>query len=203
MENPVVRDPNEFKILEFYNSTDFDFTPELGAMYDGRGLQVDSGMKKHFPYHVAMRLAENLAKAVLIKGAPLHDPNAANPTGTPLWGDEGVKRLRSGFITELYSESAPIAQTETEKLMAKVAELEKMMNERLKNVPVDTLKGEVKTIAELVNPALQPAEFVAPVSAVETPKVYQDKQEVIEELEKRGVKVDRRQNKENLTKLLV
>lgn len=200
MENPVIRDPNDAKVLEFYNSTDFDFTPELGAMFNGIGYQVDSGMKKHFPYHIAMRLAENLAKAVLIKGAPLHDPNAANPTGTPLWGDEGVKRLKATFITELYSESTPIAQTETEKLHARVLELEKLMAEKLKGVPVDTLKGEVKSVSELVNPIVEkPTETVKPVEA---PKVYQDKQEVIAELEKRGVKFDRRQNKDNLMKLL-
>lgn len=200
MENPVIRDPNDAKVLEFYNSTNFDFTPELGAMFNGQGYPVASGMKKLLPYHIAMRLAENLAKAVLIKGAPLHDPNATNPTGTPLWGDEGIKRLRDGFITELYSESVPIAQTDTEKLHARVVELEKLMDEKLKGVPVDTLKGEVKTIEELVNPVVaKPVEAIKPAEA---PKVYQDKQEVIAELEKRGIKFDRRQNKENLLKLL-
>lgn len=201
MENPIVRDPNDAKVLEFYNSTDFDFTPTLGAMFNGIGYQVDSGMKKHFPYHIAMRLAENLAKCVLIKGAPLHDPNAQNPTGTPLWGDEGVQRLKASFITELYSESTPIAQTETEKLHARVLELEKLMNERLKGVPVDTLKGEVKSVAELVNP--EPSKPVDSIKPTEGKRVYLDKQEVIDELTKRGIKVDRRMLKENLEKLLV
>lgn len=197
MENPIIKDPHSAEILEFYNSTDFDFTPELGAMFDGVGYQVDSGMKRQFPYHIAMRLAENLAKAVLIKGAPLHDPNANNPTGKALWGEEGMKKLAAGFITTLYSEAAPIQQTELQRLHAKVAELDRLMQEKRKDVPVDTLKGEVKSVSQLVNDVP-----VEPIKTTETPKVYLDKQEVITELEKRGIKFDRRQNKENLMKLL-
>lgn len=199
MENPIIRDPHSAEILEFYNSTDFNFTPELGAMFDGVGYQVDSGMKRQFPYHIAMRLAENLAKAVLIKGAPLHDPNAINPTGKPLWGDEGIKKLRDGFITTLYAESAPIQQTEMQRLHAKVEELDRLMKQNQKGVPVDTLKGDVKSIAELVSDI----PVTESVNAVETPRVYVDKVEVIAELEKRGIKFDRRQNKDNLIKLLV
>ena len=130
-QNPIVTNPNDFKVVEFFNHTDFDFTPELGAMYDGRPLFVGSGEKRQYPYHIGKRLSVNLAKAVLIKGAPVHNPGDNNPVGKPLWSDEGIDKLANSFITELYSEDKPIIQSETDRLMAKVAELEKMMNEKL------------------------------------------------------------------------
>jgi hypothetical protein len=179
-QNPIVTNPNDFKVVEFFNHTDFDFTSELGAMYDGRPLFVGSGEKRQYPYHIGHRLAMNLAKAVLVKGAPVHNPNDNNPVGKPLWNDEGVQKLADSFITELYSEDKPIIQSETDRLMAKVAELEKMMNERLASSSV-------------------------PATAI-TPRVdeksYVDKAEVIAELEVRGIKFDRRSSKENLVKLL-
>lgn len=189
MVNQPVTNPNDFKVVEFFNSTNFDFTPELGAMYDSRPLFVGSGERRQFPYHVGHQLAVNLAKAVLIKGAPLHDPNANNPVGTPLWGDEKVKALENSFITELYTEDRPVAQSQTDVLMAKVAELERLFNEKQSKIPEGATKEQVKSVQELVAPEL---------SSIG----YQDKQEVIAELEKRGIKHDKRQSKETLEKLL-
>ena len=193
MENkPEISNPNDFKVVEFFNSTDFNFTPELGAMYDGRPLFVGSGERRQFPYHVGHRLAVNLAKAVLIKGAPMHDPTANNPVGTPLWGDEKLKSLSDSFITELYSDEKPVAQTETDRLMARVAELEKIFHQKEAEKPLDAPKEKVMSVQEIVAPETLP----------KVAKTYQDKQEVIAELEKRGVKHDKRQNKETLEKLL-
>lgn len=197
MANPVVRDPNDAKVVEFFNNTDFDFTPELGAMFDGVPYQVNSGVKRFFPYHIGHRLAVNLAKAVLIKGAPLHDPNASNPVGTPLWGDEKVKALEASFISSAYMDEAPVALSEMERLHAKVRELEKLFLEKEALKPLDAPREEVKSIQELVAPELN-----KPVEP-KVEKVYQDKQEVIDELVKRGIKVDRRNKKEDLEKLLV
>ncbi len=193
MDNPQISNPNDFKVVEFFNSTDFNFTPELGAMYDGRPLFVGSGERKQFPYHVGHRLAVNLAKAVLIKGAPMHNPTDNNPVGTPLWGDEKVKSLENSFLTELYTDEKPIVQSETDRLMARVAELEKIFQAKEAEKPLDAPKEIVKSVQELVAPELTKAEQ----------KVYQDKQEVIAELEKRGVKHDKRQNKDTLEKLLI
>ena len=120
-------DPNDYKVVEFHNSTDFDFTPELGAMYDGRPLFVGLGEKKQFPYHIGNRLAENLAKAVMLKGAPAHDPNDKNPSGTSLWNDVKLDKLKASYLTELYIEEKPISQSQTDMLMSKVAELEKLV----------------------------------------------------------------------------
>lgn len=203
MDNQKKSDPNEFKIVEFFNSTNFDFTPELGAMYDGRPLQVDSGKRKQFPYYVAHRLAANLAKAVLIKGAPLHDPNASNPVGTPLWADEKVKSIEASFLKELYQDEKPIAMTETDRLMQRVEELEKLYQKTEAERPLDAPREVVKTIQELVAPeSVVQAPKIAP-EAPTTPKTYLDKQEVIAELERRNIKFDRRSNKDNLMKLLV
>lgn len=198
MDNGKIVDPNDFKVVEFFNSTDFDFTPELGAMYDSRPLFVGSGERRQFPYHVGHRLATNLAKAVLIKGAPLHDPNANNPTGTPLWGDEKLNALKNSFLRELYSEQQPIAQSETDRLMARVAELEKLFqkDQADKAQRGEPIKEATQTVAQLVSEPL-------PANVPDQPKVYKDKQEIIAELDKRGITYDRRARKADLEKLLV
>lgn len=195
MDNQKKSDPNEFKVVEFFNNTDFDFTPELGAMFDGRPLLVESGKRKQFPWYVGQRMAINLAKAVMVKGAPLHDPTANNPVGTPLWGEEKIKSLASSFITELYQDERPIAMTETDRLMQRVAELEKLYQKKEADKPLDAPREVVKSVQELVAP-----ETIKPAAPVKF--TYQDKAEVIAELEKKGIKFDRRQNKENLMKLL-
>jgi len=124
MDNEKKVDPNDFKVVEFRNSTDFDFTPELGAMYDGRPLFVGAGESRQFPYHIGNRLANNLAKAIMVKGAPPHDPNEKNPTGSSLWDETKLTNLKNSFITELYTEEKPIAQSQTDILMAKVISVE-------------------------------------------------------------------------------
>lgn len=185
MNNPTISSPNDFKVVEFFNSTSFDFTPELGAMFDSRPLFVSSGEKKQYPYHVGHRLAVNLAKAVLLKGAPVVADG--NPVGTPLWDDVKLTNLAKSFITELYTESKPIAVSETDRLMTRVAELEKLFKE--KNL----------VVSESV---LDKTQISTPKVEVSDIKTYQDKAEVIAELEKRGIAHDKRSNKANLEKLL-
>lgn len=201
MENIKKSDPNDFKVVEFFNSTDFDFTPKLGAMFDGRPLSVPSGVRKQFPYHIGHRLAVNLAKAVLIKGEPLHDSSSNNPVGTPLWGDEKVRALENSFLTDLYQDEKPVAMNETDRLMQRVAELEKLYQKREAEKPLDTPKEIVKSIQELVAP--ETVIIDNQNKSIEINKVYQDKQEIITELERRDIKFDRRQSKDNLVKLLV
>ncbi len=208
MNNPVVSNPKDFSVVEFFNSTNFDFTPELGCMYDSRPLFVGSGDRKQFPYHIGNRLAMNLAKAVLIKGAPLHDPNARDPVGKPLWGEEGAKQLANSFIRELYVEEKPIAQSETDRLMARVADLEKLFQDKQKVIPSDAPKEPVMTVEELMKKDFSGQTASEVVNLVTSPttstekKVFQDKQEVIAELTKRGVKFDARGSKATLEKLL-
>jgi hypothetical protein len=188
-----ISNPNDFKVVEVFNSTDFDFTPELGCMYDGKPLLLNSGEKRQYPYHVGYLLATNLAKAVLIKGAPLHDPNANNPVGTPLWGDDGIEKMRNRFMTELYSESRPVQQSQADILMAKVAELEKLFKEKQAKETVSVAPTEVDSAEKPVTPTDSPKS---------DKKVYLDKAEVIAELTKRGIAHDKRQGKDTLEKLL-
>lgn len=185
-------DPNDYKVVEFHNSTDFDFTPELGAMYDGRPLFVGKGERRQLPYHIGHRLAENLAKAVMVKGAPADEPS--NPTGRVLWSEEALKKLHDSYITELYTEETPIAKTETDRLFERIAALEKMVNENKANsqgVPAD-----VAPIA--------PEADLPPLPGDDEKKemTFKDKQEIIAELERRQIPHDKRSNKETLEKLL-
>lgn len=200
MEKQIVSNPNDFKVVELFNNTDFDFTPELGCMFDGRPLFVGSGERRQFPYHVGRRLADNLAKVVLIKGAPLHDPTNINPTGTPLWSEEKAKAMADSFITELYVEDKPMAQSATDLLMAKVTQLEKMFAQQQAEKPLDAKREEVKSIRELVAPETVKAKASEAVEEVKAE--FKDKAEVMEELKKRSIAFNARKSKAELEKLL-
>lgn len=172
MDTNKTQNPNDYRVVEFFNSTDFDFTPALGAMYDSRPFLVKSGEKKQYPYHVGHLLARNLAKAVIMRGAPLKDP-VNNPVGVSLYGEEALETLKNSFLTVLFEEEKPVTESETDKLMAKVAELERRFNEKSSGT-------------------------VTP----ETAGAFKDKAEVIAELEKRGIAHDKRKNKAELETLL-
>lgn len=190
-----VSNPNDYKVVDFHNKTDFMFTPAMGCMYDGRPIfgitgapGVAAGESIKLPYHIGHRLAMNLAKVVMLKQAPTVDA-AGIPTGVPLWSTEGLEALKNTYITEMYSETKPIAVSETDKLLAKVEEYKKA---------VDSLLAE-KGIAPTA-PIIGGNETVS-----ETPKVasaYQDKAEVIAELTKRNIKFNTRSTKAELEKLL-
>ena len=185
--------PRDFDVVDFTNKTDFLFTPEMGCMYDGRPISGISGQlgiapgeTKTLPYHLGHRLAENLAKMVQIKRAPLVD-EANNPVGKPLWSPEALETLKQSFLTNKYTEEKPIAQTETERLFAKMQEFEKMVADmKSGNTPVQSTQPTDS------NPA-----------TIQSTQGFADKQEVIAELEKRNITHDKRQSKANLEKLLV
>lgn len=185
-----VSNPNDYKVVSFHNSTDFGFTPEMGCMYDGRSINgangspgIDAGEKVILPYHIGNQLAINLAKRVLNTSPAATVDASGVPTGVPVWSKELLTEKAKSYLTDLYAEAKPVAQSQTDILMAKVEEYKKM---------VDTLvaKTETPKVEETV-------ETAAPQS-----QGYQDKAEVIAELTKRGVKFDARQNKANLEKLL-
>lgn len=191
MNNPIVSNPNDFKVVEFQNSTDFDFTPEMGCMYDSRPIfgisgrpGIAAGERMSLPYHIGHRLAMNLAKQAMIRRAPAVDPKD-NPTGSVLWNDDSIEALKNSFITELYTEEKPIGMSETDLLMKKVEELKKFVQE---NVPAKPSAAEITT------------------PDAETPSgeatVYKDKAEVIAELTKRGIQFNARDSKATLEKLL-
>lgn len=177
-----VNNQNDHKVLSFQNSTEFDFTPDMGAMYDGRPVNgksgkpgIESGETVILPYHIGNQLALNLAKMVSLNTAPKKDADGI-PTGVPLWDTDKLEKLQLSFIKDLYTEDKPVAMTETDKLMAKVEEYKAMVDKLIPNV-------EEKAVAS------EKTEF-------------QDKQEVIAELEKREIVHDKRKSKDELVKLL-
>lgn len=185
--NPTQSNPNDFKVVSFHNDTDFVFTAEMGCMYDSRpingktGMGIGIGETMTLPYHIGHQLALNLAKVALIRVAPAVD-KAGIPTGEPLWSDTKLEALKNSFLAELYSEQKPIAMSETDKLMEKVEEYKKMVESL-----ISSKEEEAKPEVEIDS----------------TPKTFLDKQEVIAELDKRGIKHDKRLSKDILEKLIV
>lgn len=198
--------PNDFKVVQFTNKADFTFTPDMGCMYDGRPISgitgapgINAGESMTLPYHIGHRLAMNLAKAMQLRRAPIMD-EANNPVGKPLWNDDEIERLKNTFLTELYVEEKAIPMTETDRLMAKVEEYKQMVDKL-----VATKAPEAPVEAPVANSTGTDAPIVvnAPSTPVLAPVSFADKQDVIAELTKRGIKFDARQNKANLEKLLV
>lgn len=191
--NEKVVNPNDYKVVSFHNSTDFGFTPEMGCMYDGRNINgalggpgIRAGETMVLPYHVGKQLSINLAKVSFNRKAPAVDP-AGIPTGVPLWDKTSLDNLAASFLKELYTEQRPVAQSETERLLAKVEELNRW-------------KESMEAKNNLVSNT--PENVVSTPNTVSGSVGYQDKAEVIAELNKRGIKFDARQNKANLEKLL-
>lgn len=193
MINPTISNPNDFKVVDFTNRTSFDFIPEMGCMFDSRpifgisGFQgIKAGESIKLPYHIGHRLAVNLAKVMITQGAPSTDA-AGIPTGVPLWDAKRLETLKDSFITDLYSEAKPIAETEIDRLIKRVSELNKLVEENIVNKqPITALDSN--TSADTATDA--------------TGSVYKDKAEVITELTKRGIPFDARSGKATLEKLL-
>lgn len=197
MNNPVVSNPNDFKVVSFHNSENFGFTPEMGCMYDSRPINGKSGQPgiaagetMVLPYHVGHLLARNLAKRVLNTSEGAKDTPGV-PTGVPIWSNEKLIGLANSYITDLYSEEKPVGQSEVDKLMAKVEEYKKLVESKLG--PLDAPKVDDSVKVDQAEKAGQPEAKVM---------TFQDKQEVIAELEKRQIKFDRRASKATLEKLL-
>lgn len=172
----------------------------MGCMYDGRAINgktgapgIDAGETVVLPYHIAHRLATNLAKVAFIRGVADTKPQLdahGQPIVASLWDDVRLEQVKNSYLAELYTEEKPVAQSETDKLMEKVEEYRKM---------VDTLLASTVKSPEQVSTAEVAGNVpVLPVGQV----AFQDKKEVIAELEKRGVPHDKRKSKAELEKLL-
>ncbi len=187
-----VSNPNDYKVVAFHNKTDFRFTPDMGCMFDGRPINgttgqpgIDAGESLTVPYHIGHQIALNLAKIAITKSAPLVD-TAGIPTGVPLWDDQRLLSLKDSFLTELYVEEKSKVMSETDKLMAKVEEYKKMVEDLVVSKKEDA------------------TEEVAPTAPVATgPMTFADKSDVLTELTKRGIKFDARKSKAELEKLIV
>lgn len=168
---------NDYKVVTLKNISDFEFTPVLGAMFDGRpifgknGKSIEVGEEILTPYHVGKRLATNLAKAMLLKGHDVQEYGKGDPSvSLALFNDENVENLAQSMFVNQYQEEKPIAETEVDILMRKFEEL---------NKTIETLTAEKVDSSG-----------------------YKDKQEVIDELDKRGIQHDKRQSKASLEELL-
>jgi len=220
MLNPIVSDPNDFKVVDFTNKTDFTFTPEMGCMFDGRPIfgitgapGINGGESMKLPYHVGQRLAINLAKVAMTRQAPAVDP-AGIPTGVPLWDTVKLDSLKNSYLTDLYTQEKPIAQTETERLMKQVEELNKLVVGMADKIGQPAPAPVIEPVAIVVEPSVIPAEMTPP-SDVVLPEIklpedkpsalkqaYLDKQDIIKELERRGIPHDKRKGGAELKKLL-
>lgn len=210
MENTAQQNTaNDYKVVSFRNPQSFDFTPEMGCMYDGRPINGSSGRPgmaagetKMLPYHVGWRIAANLAKQVLLLKASnkpeLDAQGNAMPTKA-IWDETALNTLKASFIEEMYSESAPAQQTETDRLFERIAALEAMVKG-----PAPEAAPEVATdeATEGLQAPKDEATASIPPASEDPSKTFKDKQEVLAELVKRGIKHDKRASKEALEKLL-
>jgi predicted dienelactone hydrolase len=170
----------DFKVVKFKNISDFDFTPVLGAMFNSRPIFgktkagcIEIGEELNFPYHIGRRLAINLAKQMLVKKIP-----------EPVYGtgDPAQHNSKLAFGDE-----------DINKLVAQIFVGEYQEEKPIKESETDVLMRKFEELNRQVE-ALK-AEKV-------TPEGFKDKQEVIAELEKKGIVHDKRKNKAELEKLL-
>ena len=198
---------NDYKVVSFRNTEAFDFTPEMGCMYDGRSINgssgkpgIASGESKMLPYHVGYRIATNLAKQALLRksGAKPELDALGNPMpARSMWDDQALDGLKRSYIEEMYSEDKPAAQTETDKLFARIAALEAL-------VTAGKPAEEAPAAPAVVEPVEAVGAAVAQVPAAEEDptKTFKDKAEVLAELEKRNIPHDKRATKAALEALL-
>jgi hypothetical protein len=164
------------KVARFTNIADFDFTPELGAMYGGQPYFVAKGDSKILPYDLAAHLAQALAKQIFIKGD--NSPRTYNQTdptgglGAPLWNEKALADLAATMLTEVVDTPVERTLSEAEQIAQKVEDLNTF--NQVEDVP----------------------------QAPATPDGYKDKKEVIEALQAKGISFDARKSKADLEQLL-
>lgn len=194
---------NDYKVVSFHNAESFDFTHGMGCMYDGRpitggeGAQgLAAGETKLLPYHVGKQLAKNLAKQSMLKnaGSAVQKDEHGNPMTKAIWDDAALERLANSYITEMYSEDKPAAKSQTDVLFERIAKLEALVADKA-DEPAPTVKEEPVVAAAPAAPTAAPV-------AETTVAGFKDKQEVLAELEKRGIAHDKRASKEKLEELL-
>ncbi len=143
------------KTVVLENIADFDFTPELGAMFGGVGYPILSGERKLFPYELADHLAGALAKQMFLrkdKSATQYDPNdKTGGTGAVLWNDEQIQTLKSKMLGTPVLAPKEATLTEDQKMQARVAELNAVEPE----VTSTGYKDKAEVIAELQKKGIQ------------------------------------------------
>lgn len=154
---------NDFKVVKIKNISSFEFTPALGAMFDSRpifgknGRSIEVGEELLTPYYVGYRLAVNLAKYMLLQDDKIPEYGKGDPTAhKALFTEEGVDKLVRMIMAEQYVEEAPIRESETEILMKKFEELNKVVEGLSGNkVQSEGYKDKAEIIAELEKRGIQ------------------------------------------------
>lgn len=192
--------PNEYKVVRFTNISDFDFTGELGARYGGRDFFVPAGKSKLFPFDLGDHLATHLARQILIKSAPVRDDNHEDGRGGEskrsdrhLFNEESIKLLKAKIIKEEYEEERQSPQSETDRLAAKVEDLNKFEKDNAAegaDVPSSPQGGNGD------------ASTIVPMETTDNAIVYKDKAQVIAELTKQGKTFNPRSSKATLEEML-
>ena len=156
------------KTVVFENIADFDFTPEMGAMYGGIGYPVKAGERKLYPWDLADHLATHLARQMYLKkdsSLSTYDPK--DPTeglGATLWTDEKIAALKAKMLGEPVLAAKEATLTEAQKVQAKVAELNQVEPE----ISTVGYRDKAEVIAELQKKGIQ---FDARRSKVELEKL--------------------------------
>lgn len=182
---------NGARIVRVTNPYDFEFTHAWG----GIPYTLPVGKPLLFPYPLADHLATHLARQAAIRKAPMRDAQETDGKGSdrPLWDEDSIIRAKAIIMHEEYQETIPEVKTEAQLMAAKIEELNKAFS-------------DLKASVDGTTPTTDPEVTTAPVEtgAVVTgdPLEYQDKAEVIAELEKRGIKYDARASKAKLEELL-
>ena len=143
------------KVVTFTNIADFDFTPQLGAMYGGIGYPCKAGEVQLYPYELADHLAGALAKQMFLKkdkSAPGYNPN--DPTGgngAVLWTDDMISELKGKMLGTPILGEKKVIMTEAQETQAKVEELNRIEPE----ISATGYKDKAEVILELQKKGLQ------------------------------------------------
>lgn len=171
---------NDHKIVRFTNISYFDFTSEMGAMYGGVPYFVPAGKSMLMPMPIGDHLATHLARQIILQKAPIRDEKETDGKGSDrkLWDENVINGLKAKIVTEQYEEERLAPTSEADRIKQKVEDLNR-------NFP-----PEVKLASD-------PSK-----DGPDAPSRFQDKADVIAELNKRGIKFDARGNKAKLEVLL-
>lgn len=137
------------KTVVFENIADFDFTPEMGAMYGGIGYPVKSGERVLWLWDLADHIGTALARQMYLrKDKSLPGYNPTDPTGgngAVLWTDEQITELKAKMMGKPMLAEKPGVMTEAQATQAKVQELNALEPE----ISATAYKDKAEVIAEL------------------------------------------------------
>lgn len=144
------------KTVVLENIADFDFTPEMGAMFGGVGYPIKMGERLLLPYELADHLAGALAKQMFLRKdksvVGQYDPNdKTGGLGAVLWTDESLKTVKAKMLGEPVLAPKEVVLTEAQKTQAKVAELNAIEPE----ISTTDYRDKAEVILELQKKGLQ------------------------------------------------